>query len=160
MDLRWKRFFFDLVSCIFLAAFITFCLWLVTSCSPKVITVPEYHYEYNSKTDTILRQDTIMSEKNTIIREADSAMVAELGLRLKEGERAILILRKELEKIASQQKEVIRDTVIKTDSIRVPYPVEKELSWWQKQKVKWGETAMAAMFVLLLIAGIRLYRKK
>ena len=135
-------------------------LLILTGCSPKVITVPEYHHEYHHTTDTVTKTDSVLKEKETIIREADSAMVAELGLRLKDRERAILILRKELERVMNARTESRTDTIVKVDSIRVPYPVEKPLSWWQQQKIRWGETAMAALLVVLLIVCIRRYKKK
>jgi hypothetical protein len=122
---------------------------LLVGCAPRVVTVPEYHYDRNNITDTVMLHDSILRERNTIIREADSAMLSELGIRLQQGERAILVLRKELERALSQQKEITRDTIIKTDSIRVPYPVEKKLTKWQQLKIGAGEIIL---FVSCLIA--------
>ena len=124
-------------------------LLLCVGCVPRVVTVPEYHYERHNTTDTVMLHDSILRERNTIIREADSAMLSELGIRLQQGERAILVLRKELERALSQQKEITRDTIIKTDSIRVPYPVEKKLTKWQQLKIGAGEIIL---FVSCLIA--------
>lgn len=124
-------------------------LMLCVGCAPRVVTVPEYHYERHNTTDTVMLHDSILRERNTIIREADSAMLSELGIRLQQGERAILVLRKELERALSQQKEITHDTIIKTDSIRVPYPVEKKLTKWQQLKIGAGEIIL---FVSCLIA--------
>ena len=124
-------------------------LLLCVGCAPRVVTVPEYHYERHNTTDTVMMHDSILRERNTIIREADSAMLSELGIRLQQGERAILVLRKELERALSQQKEITHDTIIKTDSIRVPYPVEKKLTKWQQLKIGAGEIIL---FVSCLIA--------
>ena len=124
-------------------------LLLCVGCAPRVVTVPEYHYERHNTTDTVMLHDSILRERNTIIREADSAMLSELGIRLQQGERAILVLRKELERALSQQKEIMHDTIIKTDSIRVPYPVEKKLTKWQQLKIGAGEIIL---FVSCLIA--------
>lgn len=124
-------------------------LLLCIGCAPRVVTVPEYHYERHNTTDTVMMHDSILRERNTIIREADSAMLSELGIRLQQGERAILVLRKELERALSQQKEITHDTIIKTDSIRVPYPVEKKLTKWQQLKIGAGEIIL---FVSCLIA--------
>lgn len=46
---------------------------------------------------------------------------------------------------------MLRDTlyISKTDSIQIPYPVERELTWWQNMKIKAGGFAM-----LIIIAGI------
>lgn len=124
-------------------------LMLCMGCAPRVVTVPEYHYERHNTMDTVMMHDSILRERNTIIREADSAMLSELGIRLQQGERAILVLRKELERALSQQKEITHDTIIKTDSIRVPYPVEKKLTKWQQLKIGAGEIIL---FVSCLIA--------
>lgn len=124
-------------------------LLICVGCAPRVVTVPEYHYERHNTTDTVMMHDSILRERNTIIREADSTMLSELGIRLQQGERAILVLRKELERALSQQKEITHDTIIKTDSIRVPYPVEKKLTKWQQLKIGAGEIIL---FVSCLIA--------
>lgn len=41
--------------------------------------------------------------------------------------------------------------IFKTDSIQVPYPVDKELNRWQKIKMDFGGTAMLVIF--LIVAG-------
>lgn len=43
------------------------------------------------------------------------------------------------------------DTVIKVDSIQVPYPVEKQLSRWQSLKMELGGWAFGILIVLCLI---------
>ena len=53
------------------------------------------------------------------------------------------------------------DTVIKTDSIQIPYPVEKELSRWQKIKLELGGWAFGtALALLLIIIGNIVYNRK
>ena len=44
-----------------------------------------------------------------------------------------------------------RDTILKTDSIRVPYPVEKKLNRWQSIKMELGGWAFGILFVSILI---------
>ena len=48
---------------------------------------------------------------------------------------------------------VVRDTVYKVqcDTIRVPYPVEKPLTRWQKWKLDLGGFAMAAIAITVLV---------
>ena len=51
--------------------------------------------------------------------------------------------------------------VIKTDSIQVPYPVEKELSRWQKIKLELGGWAFGMVLALLfVIIGNIVYKRK
>lgn len=53
------------------------------------------------------------------------------------------------------------DTVIKIDSVQVPYPVEKQLSQWQSIKMELGGWAFGIiiMFVFVII-GWLVYRTK
>lgn len=126
--------------------------------SVKYVPVETVRIEKESKTDTIIQKDTVRSEKETIIREArpeDSLMMAKLGIRLRENERLLILLQKEMSEQKSNAYESHRDTVLKTDSVAVPYPVEKELSWWQRQKIAFGEWVFGVMAVLLLVVIIR-----
>lgn len=54
------------------------------------------------------------------------------------------------------------DTVLNTDSVQVPYPVEKKLTWSQKVRIQFGGYAFGAVIVLLIIVVwlIRCLRKK
>lgn len=59
---------------------------------------------------------------------------------------------------------LLRDTcyVHRTDSIQVPYPVERELSWWQSVKLQVGEIAIGVIIGLIIIIVwlLRKNRKK
>lgn len=53
------------------------------------------------------------------------------------------------------------DTVIKVDSIQVPYPVEKQLSRWQSLKIELGGWAFGATALfILIITGYLIYYMK
>lgn len=45
------------------------------------------------------------------------------------------------------------DTVIKTDSVQVPYPVERKLNRWQSIKMELGGWAFGIIIVMALIIG-------
>lgn len=51
------------------------------------------------------------------------------------------------------------DSIVKRDSIRVPYPIEKELSKWEKFHLKYATWSMGAVCMLLVTLGIIVYRK-
>jgi hypothetical protein len=55
------------------------------------------------------------------------------------------------------------DTVIKTDTIQVPYPVERTLTKWEQVKMDYGAIAIGGCitFVIIIIIGfiVRAYRK-
>lgn len=160
MSKRWTDFIFDAVAYILVIGFAVLLVHFLCGCSPEYITVPEYHYESHHTKDTIIEKDTVLKEKNTIIREADSAMLEGLGIRLKEGERAILVLRNEIERLTNQQREVVHDTTVRIDTIRVPYPVEKKLTRWQSLKMEAGGYILAILCILLIACLARWFIKR
>ena len=136
---------------------VTLCI-LLSGCRTQYVTVPEYHTKYMSKIDTFIRNDTVKKDRQIVVRELtpeDSAMLAEYGIRIKDNKRMILFLQKELEREKSQQKETVHDTIIKTDNVRVPYPVEKQLTRWQQMKVDFGEYAFVFVAIALLVFILR-----
>lgn len=50
------------------------------------------------------------------------------------------------------------DTVIRTDSIQIPYPVEKALTRWQKAKIELGEWGFGVLIMLAIVLIIRLLK--
>lgn len=53
------------------------------------------------------------------------------------------------------------DTVIKIDSVQVPYPVEKQLSRWQSIKLQFGGLAFGiAVSFALIIVGRLIYKMR
>lgn len=126
-------------------------LLFMTSCwSVRYVPVERVRTEYINRTDTIRETDSIIHEKETIIREADSTTLSKLGLQLKENEKAILILRRELERQKSTHQEHRIDTVVVRDSVNVPVPVEKELSWYQEKCITWFPWILFAAIVFLI----------
>ena len=112
-------------------------LAMLTSCKTRYVTVPEYHKEYINRTDTFLRSDTLFRLDSVVIRQQGDTTV--------------------IEKIRWQNRfvnvyKVKTDTIIKTDSVRVPYPVEKKLSKWQQLRLDFGGWAMLVLG--MLVAGI------
>lgn len=54
---------------------------------------------------------------------------------------------------------IVRDSVFRTDSISVPYPVEKQLSKWEKIKMDTGGWAIGVASCLLIILVIYIIRR-
>ena len=107
---------------------------LLNSCSPKVIYVPEYHTEVVTRTDSVVKIDSVHVKDSVIIKQAGDT---------------IEIDRWHTEYKDRWRERVVIDSIIKVDSVSVPYPVEKKLSKWQQAKVDWGGWAM--LFVVVLI---------
>ncbi|NLI35668.1 MAG: hypothetical protein GX416_03985 [Bacteroidales bacterium] len=47
----------------------------------------------------------------------------------------------------------------KTDSIRVPYPVEKQFTKWQKVEINTGRITIIALIVLAILSGVYIFVK-
>lgn len=132
---------------------VLFLMLLFVGCSPKVVTVEKVHTKYVSRTDTVLKSDTVLREKNTIVREVregDSLLLARYGIRLRENERMLLLLQSELERANGALREVVHDTTLVRDTI--PVQVERDLTWWERKKMEFGGTAM--LIVLLVVIGV------
>ena len=72
-----------------LGSIIVCCL---TSCTTtKYVTVPETHTEIHYRTDTLRQTDSIIDKQVTVVREVDSATMAQYGIRLESMQRAWLI---------------------------------------------------------------------
>ena len=130
------------------------------SCKTKYIPVETIitKTEYKSHTDTLTLTDTIHNTKETIIREAnagDSLLLAKMGLKLQENQKLLLVLQRELEKEKSSQSEHRIDTILKTDTIKAPYPIEKKLTKWESAKMVIGGISLylCGAAILLLILG-------
>ena len=151
------------ISFFVLAVILASLLFMVFGCSPRVVTVPEIHTEYVVRTDSFVKRDTVQREKETIVRELtkdDSLMLAKYGIQLRDNERMILLLQKELEREKSIQAEAVHDTIVKCDSIPYKVEVEKPLTWWQEKKIEFGELAMFIMAGLLLSIVLKCVIKK
>ena len=131
-------------------------LLLCSSCrSIQYVPVETIRTEIQNHHDTVLIQDTVKNDVQTVIREADSAEIdrlnKEFGFKLNKANKTILILRKELEQKSHEQTEVKSDTVIKEKEVKVPYPVEKKLTRWQQVKIDWGGEAIIVVIVVFFI---------
>lgn len=125
---------------------------LVAGCrSPKqiMVEVPVHDTTYMNHVDSVLVHDSVYVERETIVREADSAMLAEYGLKLQDNERTILVLRRELlrreHSEASKQADTVDRYVEKPVTVTKYIPVEKALTWWQKLQMWTGRISILAL---------------
>lgn len=115
------------------AAFII--LMMLHGCRTKYISVPEYHNVYVTKHDTLTKHDSVYQK--------------ELVDRFVKGDTVFLTKTKVDYRYKNIYKTLYRDS-IKTDSVRVPYPVEKKLSRWQGLKMEVGGWAIGVLSVVVL----------
>lgn len=50
------------------------------------------------------------------------------------------------------------DTVMLTDSVQIPYPVEKQLTRWQHMKIELGGWAVGVIVILSIVLMLKLFR--
>lgn len=134
-----------------------FVLMSLTGCKTvKFVPVPEYHTLYKTRADTVQRWDSVRDVQWMTVREVDSTQLVALGIQIKGLKNALLIERNKLLQKMSNEKMHKVDTIMQRDSVRVPYPVEKPLTKWQRWKMDLGGWAMgvAAVLVILVILKV------
>lgn len=126
--------FIRLSGLVFVIASILFVLML-QGCRTKYVSVPEYHNVYVTKYDTLTKHDSVYQK--------------EFVDRFVKGDTVFLTKTKVDYRYKNIYKTLYRDS-IKTDSVRVPYPVEKKLSRWQDLKMEVGGWAIGVLSVVVL----------
>lgn len=141
------------------ALFCVLTVFLLAGCvSTRYIPVETVRTEYKSTTDTVVKIDSFKTEKTTVIREAnenDSIMLTQMGFKLRANERLLIMMQNQLDEIKSSQKEVKNDTVIVGDTIRVPYPVEKQLTFFQRLAIDWFSYILIGCVLIFIFLQLR-----
>lgn len=141
------------------ALFCALTAFLLAGCvSTRYVPVETVRTEYKSITDTVVKVDSIKTEKTTVIREAnenDSIMLTQMGFKLRANERLLIMMQNQLDEIKSSHKEVKNDTVIVGDTIRVPYPVEKQLTFFQRLAIDWFSYILIGCVLIFILLFIR-----
>lgn len=161
--MRYEDFIKQIVVAFMLAsAFLV--LMMLHGCRTKYVSVPEYHKEYINRTDSFFHTDTIKEKEWITIKEVDSAQLAKLGVQLRNIKNAYLIERNRNRERNNTTLKAKTDTVIKTDSIRVPYPIERKLNKWESLKMEVGGWAIgglsAVVLALITYIALRVIRKR
>ncbi len=117
---------------------ILFVLLFLCSCR-TIRYVPEVHTEYITRTDSFVSWDSVyIHDSVSSERMNDTIRITKWRTEFRDRWR----------------DRIVTDSFVKRDSI--PYPVEKELTWWQKKKIAYGETMMVLLFILLFYSVFRL----
>ncbi len=151
-------------SSVLLLAIAVIVILFLTGCgTTQYVPVSTVETVYQTRTDTVREKDSVVRERETIIREArpeDSLLLASMGIRLQQNERLLILLRKELETAREGVYESHTDTVIKTDSIQVPYPVEKKLTRWQTFCCDYGKVMVGVTLGCIVLCGVLLWMRR
>lgn len=97
-------------------------VFFATGCRTQYVTVPEVHTVVQHTTDTVVRVDSVLDRETLVVREVDSATLAQYGIVMEDMQRAWLVESKRLQRELTALREARTDTLVVRDSI--PYPVE------------------------------------
>ena len=117
-------------------------LSMLTGCKTKYVSVPEYHTEYRTRIDSILKRDSVWIH--------DSVSVWTKNDTVYKGRWHTEWRRHNTDKIC-------HDTILKTDSVRVPYPIEKIVYKDRKKKKKYW--AWIVCFVMGIMIGVKINKR-
>ena len=101
------------------------------------------HYETRTKDSVRIKDSTV------IVQDKDGNIIKEKYYRETERYRT---LENDYNKLKQKYEKLKAE---KADTIQVPYPVERELTPWQRVKMEAGGCAMAAVLALVLFAAGR-----
>ena len=121
--------------------FIFLTIFILSSCRTQYVAIPEYHTIEVNKHDTLIVRDSIMEKDSIYIHQKNDTVWKERY--------SIIYKDKWRDKI------VYRDS-IKVDSIKVPYPVPRELTYMQRTWIKVGKT-LSGLSILGIIIGLLLF---
>ena len=118
---------------------------LFGSCSTQYVPVETIKTEYKTNTvhDSVF-VETVKHDSVAIIQKGDTVFVSKWHTLYKDRWR----------------EKLITDTVIKVDSVQVPYPVERKLTKWEQAKMDMGGIAISGLVVIVIILLLKWFIKK
>ena len=123
--------------------YILMAVALLTGCKTKYIPVPEYHEIVVHHADTLLRVDSVQLRDSVIKRVQGDTITQEVW--------------RWRDRVKYDTRIVYRDS-IRVDSVRVPYPVERKQTAWERTMQNVGKisliilvTSICFMLVYLLL---------
>lgn len=125
--------------------------WLLMGCTTtRYVPVTETRTEHHWHTDTVKERDSTHTERETVIREVDSAAMARYGIQMQANQRAWLVLQREMENRLREleHRSANKDTV--RDSIPVPYKVTEYVER-RRSAMEWG---LLVIGIIALVGGI------
>ena len=119
---------------------LSWLLCLVGCRTVRYVPVPEYHTLYKTRVDTVQHRDSVYFR--------DSVFTATKG-------DTVYLTKTHWRERFRNVYHIKVDTMMQRDSIRVPYPVEKPLTKWQRWKMNAGGWAMGVAAVLVILVIIK-----
>ena len=126
---------------------------MMCSCkNVEYVPVVENHTEHHWHTDSVKERDSTHTERETIIREVDSAAMAKYGIQMERNQRAWLVLQREMEARLRELEQIsaTKDTVRDSIPVPVPYEVIKEVP----AKLSKTQKGLMTLGILTLMAAV------
>ncbi len=119
-------------------------VFMLCSCRTVYVPVREVHTEVEHKTDSFMQRDSIYLHDSVFIHSRhDTVFFEKWHTRYRD-------------KIV----EVVRvDSFVRCDSIPVPYPVERQLTRWQRLKQDWGGGAILLTLIVFTLVVVKLVKR-
>lgn len=137
---------------------------LMMSCKTvEYVEMPSHHTEHHWHTDSVMKTDSVIHEKETTIMQLDSAAMAQYGITLKAAERAWLVRTAEMERQIqqlmqmSQQKDSVHDTI--PYQVEVVKEVPADLTWWQQTRLHLANIVLWLLLLVAVVCGAKWYLK-
>ena len=118
---------------------------MLSGCRTKYVSVPEYHQVYVDRHDTLTKHDSVFQK--------------EFVDRFVKGDTVYLTKTKVDYRYRNIYKTLYRDS-IRSDSVRVPYPIEKRLTKWQQLKMDLGGIAIGGIIIAIISVTVLLLLKR
>lgn len=170
-----KKFFWFIVAIITFMVIVGLC-----GCRTQYVPVETIRTEYREADTTAIYNRLLLlfesrnqkeSRSDSLVdRTKETVILNENGDTAKHIRDRYVYISTNREKELETENKTLRDSVsmlntrlesIKTDSIPVPYPVERELSTWEKAKIDFGGIAIGGLVVSVVgIALLAWLRKK
>ncbi len=136
--MRQHNFLAILIAALFVSFF--------SGCKTKYISIPEYHTEYISRTDSFIRTDSVYVKDSVFVfQKGDTVYYNKVVFK---------------DRFHDVYKVKI-DTLVKNDTVSIPLPVVKELSRSEQRLIGIGKFAIAfVVFAVAAGAFVFWYRNK
>ncbi len=136
-----KQIIIGLLWGLFACAIISMCTGCTTT---KYIEVPKVHTEYVNRTDTFVQKDSVLIKDSVFVHQkGDTVFVEKIRFAYRD----------------KLRYEVKVDSVLIIDTLTQVIKVEKELTKWQKTKIKSFPYLMCFFIATFGIAFYNVYRK-
>lgn len=126
-----------------------------TAIYERLRSILEATYQNTASSDSVVdvqKETVVLNEQGDTVKHLKSHGIYVSSKR-----------EKELEHKVSQQDSTIESlkaqlSAAKSDTIRVPYPVGRKLSWWEQTKIDLGEILLVLLTAVIVISFIVIRR--